>query len=114
MRLSQKNRIKERDILRQIREFLALLGPRCYVIRQHQSLGSTRGVPDLTGCIYHPHGGSRFFAIEVKGPRGRVTPAQAKHLEAIKQAGGICVVARSVDDVLAAFREAGVPLPIAD
>lgn len=110
--MRKRSNIREKDILRQIRQFLSMLGPRCYVVRQHQSLGSARGVPDLTGCIYHPHGGGRFFAIEVKGPRGRVTKHQAQHLEAVQKAGGIAVVARSLDDVLAAFREAGLPLPL--
>ena len=44
-----------------------------------------------------------FTSIEVKTPTGRVRPEQQAWLEAVKQAGGIAIVARSVPDAMLAF-----------
>lgn len=44
----------------------------------------------------------RFLAIEVKAARGRLTPEQAQFLNAVRQAGGIAVEARSVEQAVAA------------
>jgi hypothetical protein len=45
----------------------------------------------------------RFLAIEVKTETGAVTPAQQAFLDAVSAAGGLAVVARSVDDVARAL-----------
>jgi hypothetical protein len=42
---------------------------------------------------------ARFVSIEVKTPSGRLSPEQETWQAAVKKAGGIAVVARSVDDV---------------
>jgi hypothetical protein len=39
-----------------------------------------------------------FAAIEVKAPRGRITPEQEAFLAMVRQQGGIAGVARSVED----------------
>ena len=39
-----------------------------------------------------------FTAIEVKSATGRPTPEQLKFLEAVREAGGVACVARSVED----------------
>ena len=54
------------------------------------------GVSDLIGWT---HG--RFVAVEVKGPRGRITDEQAAFLELVRRSGGLAGVARSVDDARA-------------
>ena len=41
----------------------------------------------------------RFLAIEVKGPKGRVTSQQTLFLDAVNRAGGVGIVARSVNDL---------------
>ena len=41
----------------------------------------------------------RFLAIEVKGPRGRLTKEQDSFLDAVKLAGGIGICAHSVEEV---------------
>ena len=56
-----------------------------------------RGVSDLLGCT--PQG--RFFAIEVKMPKGKVSKEQAEFLVSIVANEGIGIVARSLDDVMA-------------
>jgi hypothetical protein len=42
---------------------------------------------------------ARFVSIEVKTPAGRLSPEQETWQAAVQKAGGIAVVARSVDDV---------------
>ena len=52
------------------------------------------GVSDLIGWTE----GGRFVAVEVKGPRGRVTDEQAAFLELVQRSGGLAGVARSVEE----------------
>lgn len=43
----------------------------------------------------------RFFAAEVKAPRGVVQPSQTAFLEAVRRQGGVSGVVRSTDEALA-------------
>lgn len=58
------------------------------------------GLPDITG--YTPWGA--HVAIEVKRPGNgsvsRLTDAQARHLDDVRQAGGVAAVVQTVDDVI--------------
>ncbi len=85
--------IRERDVLKSVRRFLSLLD-KCYVARQHQTLGSTKGVPDLLVCL-----DGIFVAIEVKSPRGRLSADQSEQLDKISAAGGVALVVRSVEEL---------------
>lgn len=69
--------------------------------------GLARGSADLIGwrtvTITPNMVGTRiavFTSLEVKTPTGRLTPAQHNWLGAVRQAGGIAGVARSVADSL--------------
>jgi hypothetical protein len=42
---------------------------------------------------------AQFMSIEVKTPKGVVRPEQLVWAENVRKAGGIAVIARSVDDV---------------
>ena len=55
------------------------------------------GGADIIG-IHHATG--RFIAVEVKTPTGRVSKEQQTFIDAVKRAGGIAGVARSVEDAL--------------
>jgi hypothetical protein len=47
----------------------------------------------------HLKNAARFLAVEVKRPGESLRPAQAAFLESVRRAGGIAIVAHSVDDV---------------
>ena len=57
----------------------------------------TTGISDIL-CVLR---GGRFGAIEVKSATGRVSAAQQAFHDRVRAAGGWCLVARSVDDVIA-------------
>ena len=50
--------------------------------------------PDMVGQRF-----ARFLSVEVKTPTGRLSPEQSTWRQAVLKAGGIAVVARSVDDI---------------
>jgi penicillin-binding protein-related factor A (putative recombinase) len=53
------------------------------------------GVADILGVLP----GGRFLAVEVKSPKGRVSPHQQQFIDSINQAGGMAFVAHSIDEV---------------
>lgn len=61
--------------------------------------GLVRGGSDLIGIVA-PRG--RFFALEVKAPRGRVSLEQAQFILLVRRMGGFAAVVRSVQDAQAA------------
>ena len=57
------------------------------------------GTPDILGCLR-----GRFFGIELKAPKGRLSEGQlAWHTEA-RHAGALIVVAQSVNEVVQELR----------
>jgi len=54
------------------------------------------GCPDVLGQLKD----GRLLGVEVKGPTGRLRPAQAVFLDRIGAAGGVAFVARDCRDVL--------------
>jgi len=57
------------------------------------------GCPDVLGQLRD----GRLLGVEVKAPRGRLSPEQAVMLERINTAGGLAFVARDCRDVLKAL-----------
>lgn len=94
-------KVTERDITRAIRAFLSMMGICHY--KQWQGLGSERGIPDII-CIVK----GQYVGIEVKTPKGKMSEHQLKWQARIKDNGGRYILARSVDDVIEAFRQTGV------
>lgn len=54
-----------------------------------------------TACTF-----ARFFALEVKTPKGRVSDEQRQFLDLVNRHGGYAAVARSVDDAVRAVEAA--------
>lgn len=65
------------------------------IYRKRNSKHHRPGVSDIIAC----YRGS-LVAIEVKSRRGRLTDEQRLFLNQVAAAGGISIVARSVDDVM--------------
>ena len=101
-----KQKILEKDITKAIRNYLNSIN--VFHWKQFQGLGSTRGTPDLIGILpvsiatLKKLGVERvglFVGIEVKTAKGKVSEYQSAFLNAIRSAGGLAIVARSVDDI---------------
>lgn len=59
------------------------------------------GISDVIGCMK----GGRLIAVEVKRPGKKATEDQASFLDAVRKAGGVAILAYSVDDVVKAMEE---------
>ena len=77
-------------------------------VERRNADGSTRyiafafaGCPDILGQLR----GGRLLAIECKSSTGRVTTEQVEFLGLAARHGALAIVARSVDDVVAALAE---------
>jgi VRR-NUC domain len=57
------------------------------------------GCPDIIGQLID----GRLLAVEVKSPTGRPTTEQTAFLKRVADNGGVAVLAKSVDDVVAAL-----------
>jgi hypothetical protein len=82
------------------------------------TFGLARGSADLIGwrtiTVTPAMVGTRlaiFTSIEVKTPTGRIRPEQQAWLEAVQQAGGIAIIARSVPDAELALSPTSQPIP---
>lgn len=73
------------------------------VAKRFRPNAGRNGVADILGCLP----GGRFLAIECKAGKGKLSPAQIEFQRDIIQAGGLHIVARSVDDVIAVLAEKG-------
>jgi hypothetical protein len=69
-----------------------------------KGLGVKAGVPDLV-IVYR----GRFIAIELKGPNGRLTPAQKAMHGRLQGAGAVVTTAKSLEE-LAGFLAQLIPL----
>ncbi len=63
--------------------------------RANRNPHKIKGVSDILGILK----GGRILAIEVKAPKGRVSPEQKLFIDLVNAAGGKAFVARSIEDV---------------
>lgn len=84
--------MKEKNIENRIKSYLKSKG--AYYFKHHGNQFSQVGVPDIIACYK-----GRFIGIEVKNEAGKTSPLQDVNLKMINDAGGIGIVARSVEDV---------------
>ena len=87
-----RNITKEIDILRQVRDYLRWQG--WYVYRNHQSLGSHKGLSDLTAIR-----DGKTVWIEIKKPIGKLSEHQVKFAEEIEAHGGKYLIVRKIEDL---------------
>lgn len=97
----------EKRLQWEIRRALETLGFDVTSTSQPQRAMMTAGIPDL--YVRHPGWQIRLW-IEVKAGRNKPTPAQLAWHEAERAAGGVVVVAYSVEDVLRVLVEMGAPI----
>jgi hypothetical protein len=99
---------REDDLRQQIVDYLALHSIICsitdsgLIVREGEATGRAvmqPGWPDITGVLP----GGRFLAIELKSRDGRLRPAQVSILNAMRKAGGLVIVARSLTEVIEAI-----------
>ena len=94
--------MRESAIQRAISDYLIGL-PDCWVVKVMAS--NKRGTPDLLAVI-----NGRFVAIEVKAPGGKASKLQIAQLRRIESAGGIAILAETVEDVIACLASADIEL----
>lgn len=84
---------KIKDILKELQ---------CYSFSPIGGAYSSRGVPDIIGCL---HG--IFFGIEAKAGKGKTTALQDRELQRIRDAGGIGMVVNeeNIDSLKIALQE---------
>ena len=93
-------RVTENNITKAVRQYLRIRG-----IEHFKHWGgplSEKGVADIIGCYK-----GRFLAIEIKTDKGVVSDHQKNFLDRVTKAGGLALVARSIDDVIN-FLERGI------
>lgn len=105
--------MKEKDLKRQILEFLKLNGIFAW---NNRNVGvynpkyktyipsQIKGISDIIGIL--PSG--KFLAIEVKVNYNKPTEHQKWFLETIKKYNGVAILAYSLDDVINALKEEGL------
>lgn len=86
------NNLSEKEIQNNIRDYLSING--WFVIRHQQSLGSLKGLSDLSAIK-----DGKTIYIEVKTPRGHQSDYQKEFQDNIESHGGLYILARSIDDV---------------
>lgn len=84
--------MREKSIETNIKKYLKSKG--AYYVKYFGNSFSQAGVPDILACYK-----GKFLGIEVKNEKGKTSPLQDANILAIKKAGGISFVARSVEDV---------------
>ena len=84
--------MREKNIENKIKNYLKSKG--AYYVKYFGNQFSQVGVPDILACYK-----GRFIGIEVKNETGKTSMLQDINLQQIKDAGGISLVARCVEDV---------------
>jgi hypothetical protein len=80
-------------LTRSVRQLLNAAG--IFHWKNHGGLGSAPGLPDICG-VYK----GRAIAIELKAPRGVLSPYQQTFIDRINEAGGLAFVAKDLDTVI--------------
>jgi hypothetical protein len=76
------------------------------IVRKHGATSQFLrfGWPGASDVIGQFKGTGQLLAVEVKRPSGQATPEQLAFLQNVRDAGGVAILARSVDDVMEALK----------
>ncbi len=77
--------------------------------RTFHAFHGLRGVSDIIAVLgpHADHPGGRMLCLEVKGPKGKLSPEQAIFLDVIRSFGGLALVVRSSKELEDALRSEG-------
>ena len=89
----------EKDITNKMLKYLKTQD-KCYCFKEHGGSYGSAGIPDII-CCYH----GRFVAFEVKTEKGKTTKLQEVNIRNIREACGVALVVRSLDEVKDALKE---------
>lgn len=112
--MTRKPRSPESAVLRACLDYLAVRGIMAW--RNNSGLAMMRGrggkpqpvrfgkkgSSDILGVLP----GGRLLAVECKASDGKPTDEQIAFLDRVRAAGGVAILARSLDDLIAGLREA--------
>lgn len=106
----------ESEVQRVLLDWLHLKGLRAWRFNsgamtkggRHVRFNTAKGCSDI--LFIGPRGDSRFGALEVKRPGGKLTDDQAEFLRQVREAGGIAICASSVEELEEGLRAAGIQL----
>ena len=84
--------MKEGEILKQVRDYLRWRGWKVYRIQQ--GLGCHRGMSDLI-CVKD----GKVLFLEIKTPKGKLSPHQEKFRDEIQDAGNIYLWVSSLEQI---------------
>lgn len=97
-------------VKQEIKRQLAALGTSCWYFMPEQGGYGRAGIPDFVGCYC-----GRFFAIEAKADKGRLSAYQQREIKGIRTASGEALVvvglaqASNVVDALVSMLQAHAP-----
>lgn len=79
--------MREKEFENKIKSYLRERGHWC--VKFFANGYTRRGIPDILACV-----NGHFIAIEVKTDTGKVSPLQAREVNAIRDAGGMAFILR--------------------
>ena len=102
MRQHTHKKVTESQITAQILDYLHWALPGAWIRKNLGTLGQRRGIPDIE-IIYE----GRPYFLEVKTPSGKLSKYQETEIEALREAGALVFVVRSIEEVHEIFRGKG-------
>lgn len=91
-RLNQKGKNSETKLQRKVQDYLKSIG--AYEFKVHGSVYMKAGIPDIIACYK-----GLFIGIECKVGKNKMSDLQISHKHQIEKAGGIHILAYSLEDV---------------
>lgn len=91
-RLNKKGKNSETKLQRKVQDYLKSIG--AYEFKVHGSIYMKAGIPDIIACYK-----GLFIGIECKVGKNKMSDLQISHKRQIEKAGGIHILAYSLEDV---------------